>query len=64
MSEKLNPSSLKVEDAARLLTAAGGKTVTAKMIQEDLDAGAPKNGDGTVNLVHYAAWLAGLMKRK
>jgi hypothetical protein len=23
----------------------------------DIDAGAPTNADGTINLVHYAAWL-------
>ena len=23
----------------------------------DIDAGAPTNGDGTINLVQYAAWL-------
>ena len=23
----------------------------------DVDAGAPANADGTLNLVHYAAWL-------
>jgi hypothetical protein len=26
-------------------------------IRQDLAAGAPVNADGTVNLVHYAAWL-------
>jgi hypothetical protein len=27
------------------------------MIRADLAAGAPVNTDGTINLVHYAAWL-------
>jgi len=27
------------------------------MIQTDIDDGAPLNADGTLNLVHYAAWL-------
>jgi hypothetical protein len=27
------------------------------MLQADLDAGAPANADGSINLVHYAAWL-------
>jgi hypothetical protein len=28
------------------------------MLQSDLlAAGAPANADGTINLVHYAAWL-------
>jgi len=48
---------LGVSDAARLLTAAGGHRVTEKMIEDDVAAGAPTNADGTINLVHYAAWL-------
>ncbi|QOJ04319.1 MAG: hypothetical protein HRU71_12845 [Planctomycetia bacterium] len=54
---RLNPSALSIADAARLLTAAGGQLVTAEMIQSDVDAGAPANADGTINLIHYAAWL-------
>ena len=53
----LNPTALPVADAARLLSAAGGTRVTAEMIQADIDAGAPTNADGTINLVQYAAWL-------
>lgn len=53
----LNPTALPVADAARLLSAAGGHPVTPEQIQADIDAGAPTNGDGTINLVHYCAWL-------
>ncbi len=53
----LNPMALPVADAARLLSAAGGHPVTPEQIRVDIDAGAPTNGDGTINLVHYAAWL-------
>jgi len=53
----LNPTSLAVADAARLLTKVGGQPVTANMLEADLAAGAPANADGTINLVHYAAWL-------
>ena len=53
----LSPTSLTVADAARLLTRAGGQAVSAEMIEDDLGAGAPINADGTINLVHYAAWL-------
>jgi hypothetical protein len=53
---RLNPNALSVSDAARLLTKAGGQTVTEEMIRADLAAGAPAT-DGAVNLVHYAAWL-------
>lgn len=53
----LNPSALPVADASRLLSAAGGHPVTPEQIRADVDAGALTNGDGTINLVHYAAWL-------
>jgi len=49
---------LTVGDLARLLSTAGGRRVTVTMIRADLAAGAPVNPDGTINLVHYAAWLA------
>jgi hypothetical protein len=44
-------------DAVRLLTRAGGQPVTEALLQADLDAGAPVNPDGTINMIHYAAWL-------
>jgi hypothetical protein len=53
----LSPTSLPVADAARLLARVGGQAVTLEMLQADLAAGAPANADGTINLVHYAAWL-------
>ena len=55
--QSLSPTSLTVADAARLLTKAGGQSVNVGMIQADLADGAPANADGTINLVHYAAWL-------
>ena len=54
---RLNPAAMPVEDAARVLTRLGGKPVTEAMLRADIDAGAPTNTDGSVNLVHYAAWL-------
>lgn len=53
----LNPNALSVANAARLLSKVSGERVTEEMIQADLTAGAPANRDGTINLVHYAAWL-------
>jgi len=53
----LNPAALRVEDAAKVLSRMGGKPVTADMLEADIDAGAPTNVDGSINLVHYAAWL-------
>ena len=43
--------------AAKILAAAGSRRITEVMVRADIDAGAPTNADGTVNLVHYAAWL-------
>lgn len=53
----LNPARLPVSHAAKMLTRAGGVPVTEAMIEADLTAGAPANADGSINLVHYAAWL-------
>jgi hypothetical protein len=57
-SPTLNPSALSVADAAKLLSRVGGERVTTAMIEADRVAGAPANPDGTLHLVHYAAWLA------
>ncbi len=54
---RLNPAALSVADAARVLSRLGGKPVTEDMLRADIDAGAPTNANGTINLVHYAAWL-------
>ena len=53
----LNPNALTLADAARLLAKAGDQPISEAMLQDDVAAGAPTNPDGTLNLVHYAAWL-------
>jgi hypothetical protein len=53
----LSPATLTLADAALLLSRVGGQPVRVQMLQADLAAGAPVNMDGTINLVHYAAWL-------
>jgi len=55
------PTALTVAQMAKVLSAAGGRRVTEAMVRADIDAGAPTNPDGTLNLVHYAAWLAQAM---
>jgi hypothetical protein len=54
---QLNPLALQVADAAQLLSRVGTGMVTEAMLRADLAAGAPINSDGTIHLVHYAAWL-------
>ena len=52
-----------MEDMARVLTASSPKPVAVETMRQDIDDGAPTNPDGTVNLVHYAAWLVKEMGR-
>lgn len=52
------PTAMTLDQLADFLSRAGGKSVEPSDIQADVDAGAPKNPDGTINLLHYAAWLA------
>lgn len=47
----LNPAALPVEAAAKMLGLPAG------FVRKHLDSGAPQNADGTLNLIHYAAWL-------
>ncbi|QDU44523.1 hypothetical protein Mal52_30060 [Symmachiella dynata] len=54
--ESMNPNALPIDVAAQLLSKAGGRVVSEETLRSDIDAGAPTNPDGTINLVHYAAW--------
>ena len=60
----LNPQALRLEDLARILSASGPRSVTVEMLQVDLDDGAPRNPDGTMNLIHFAAWLVKNVSQK
>jgi len=53
----LTPTALPLADAARLLTRVIGSPVTLAMLESDVAAGAPTNADGSLNLIHYTAWL-------
>ena len=60
---RLDPNRLTPDQAAKLLSAAARIRVPAEQIAEDLASGAPRNADGTINLVHYAAWIVKEMGR-
>ncbi len=62
-SPRLDPAALPLADAARVLSRLGATPVTEAMLQADIAAGAPTNADGTLNLVHFAAWLVKEMGR-
>ena len=48
---QVNPAALTVEQLARMLA------VPAEKVRDHVAVGAPVAADGTINLVHYAAWL-------
>lgn len=50
-------TALPLADLAKLLSKSAGRTISPETVRRDVDAGAPVNPDGTINLVHYAAWL-------
>ena len=59
----MNPQALRLEDVARILSAIGPRPVTVDMLRADIDDGAPTNADGTINLVHFAAWIVSELGR-
>jgi hypothetical protein len=62
-NNQVDPTRLSIEQASKLLSAAYRERIEVAKIQEDIDAGAPTNADGTINLVHYSAWQAEEMGR-
>jgi xanthine dehydrogenase iron-sulfur cluster and FAD-binding subunit A len=56
-SNQLKITAISVPDLARLLKRAGSRHVSEATIQKDIDAGAPVNSDGTINLINYTAYL-------
>lgn len=57
MKGKLNPSALSISDAVKALQAAGARHASEENLRADIESGAPTNPDGTLNLIHYAAWM-------
>ena len=60
---RVDPNRLTIEQAAKLLSAAAKVRIPPDQIAADLDAGAPRNSDGTISLVRYAAWILKEMGR-
>lgn len=53
----IDPRKLTPAQLAELLSGAGAE-ITEEQIRRDVEEGAPVSGDGTMDLIHYAAWLA------
>ncbi len=54
---RIDPQAMTSEQAAKILSAAGGRQVTAAMVQAAIDAGAPALADGRVSLIELMAWM-------
>lgn len=55
--QPLNIRALSIRELYLVLAKSGAVGVTEEHLREDIAAGAPTNADGTVNLIHYTAWL-------
>jgi hypothetical protein len=54
----LNPSSLSIDELAKILSTVGGRAVSAEQIRDDIESGAPSLPEGRISLIDYTAWLA------
>lgn len=52
-----NITNLTKSDLVTLLKRAGSRHATIENLDKDIAAGAPINPDGTINLIHFTAWM-------
>ena len=57
MENHRNPMALTPEQVVDVLVKSGFRGMTLELLHNDFDAGAPRNADGTVNFIHYMAWI-------
>ena len=55
--EKLDFRKLPQDVVVQLLQRSGCREYSIELLQSDIEAGAPVNEDGTINLFNYGAWL-------
>lgn len=63
-NNQVDPTRLSVEQAAKLLSAAFRERIEPEKIRLDIQGGAPVNVDGTINLVHYSAWVCLMLRNE
>ena len=57
MDNSLKLTALHPEMLVNILKGAGSRLISAELLATDFEAGAPRNEDGTINLVEFAAWI-------
>ena len=56
-TREIDPLAMRPSEVAMALSKSGSIKVAASDVDSDIDAGAPTNPDGTINLIRYIAWL-------
>lgn len=56
-NSQLKITALSISDLVKLLKRAGSRYASEDAVRKDIESGAPTNPDGTINLIHYTAWL-------
>ena len=56
MEKQKNLLALTPEQLVDVLVRSGFRDMTLELLHRDFELGAPRNPDGTVNLIHYMAW--------
>ena len=57
MENNRNLLALKPDQVVDVLVKSGFRDMTLELLHSDFELGAPRNPDGTVNLIHYMAWI-------
>ena len=57
MDNSLKLTALQQEILVNIIKGAGSRLFSAELLAADFEAGAPRNEDGTINLVEFAAWI-------
>ncbi|QDV62608.1 hypothetical protein [Crateriforma conspicua] len=55
--DELNPNAMTAEQTAALFTKLRRRKVDAAEVQTDIDAGAPTDAEGLLNVLTYTAWM-------
>ena len=61
--EPLKITAIQQEKLLEILRKSGSREVSPEALAADIEAGAPVNEDGTINMIEYAAWLIKEMHR-
>lgn len=61
--KRVDPTSMSPAELAKILASSGATNVGEAEIAADIESGAPRNENGTMNLIHYTAWLVKVAQR-